>query len=71
MILLLLILDLRLLLSAIPTDYMNEFVKSFEESMEAKKKVVEKKKKGVEKFCEEVKHEDSNYYRHPLGSTKR
>ena len=41
-------------LSAIPTEYMNDFVKNFEESMEAKKKVVEeKKKKGVEKFCED------------------
>ena len=39
--------------AVIPTDYMNEFVKTFEESMEAKKKLVEEKKKekkGIEKF---------------------
>ena len=50
----------------IPTEYMNEFVKNFEESMEEKKKVIAKKK-GIEKFCEEEEDEDSDSDRHPLG----
>lgn len=45
--------DSEAMLTIGPTEYMNEFVKSFEESMEEKKKTAVKKK-GLEKFYEEA-----------------
>lgn len=45
--------DSEAMLSIGPTDYMNDFVKNFEESIEEKKKTAVKKK-GLEKFYEEA-----------------
>lgn len=51
--------DTDMNISIIPTDYMNEFVKNFEESMEEKKKVTAKKK-GIEKFYEEEEEDEDS-----------